>query len=203
MAEDVYTERLIKMLVINYSMLMKTLGKAEPCKKGQAAFEYLVTYGWALILIFGIIALLYAYVFKPEFYVTESCDMAPGIECGAFTLMKSGTGSDMVLTLSLMNGMDFEIEPIEVNITTKDFLDAGERTYTWRNGACSPECVANVPNAPVIGRGEMPMTFWFSLAGKEEPKPSTLQRMKFSMSYKITETDSVHRTAGIMNIRVS
>ena len=173
-------------------------------KKGQAALEYLVTYGWALILIFGVIALLYSYVFKPEFYVAESCNMAPGIDCGTFTLAQSGT--NMTLTLNLANGMDFAIEPQQVNITTQNFLDAGETTYTWSSltRACSPNCMANV-NSTVSARGDMPMTFWFDSTGKEIPKPATLQRMQFAMSYKITQsqTGAIYRTAGILNVKVS
>jgi len=180
--------------------MAKAKNSAGKTRKGQAAFEYLVTYGWALILIFGIIAILYAYIFKPEFYVAESCDMAPGIDCGTFMLALSG--SDMVLNLSLRNGMEFAIEPQEVNITVKDFIDAGEKTYSWKDRNCNSECMATVPIS-AIGRGEMPMTFWFELRGNDPPIPGSLQRMKFSMLYKITETGSVHRTAGILNVKVS
>jgi hypothetical protein len=187
--------------------MAKAKNSAERTKKGQAAFEYLVTYGWALILIFGIIAILYAYVFKPEFYVAESCDMAPGIDCGSFMLMLSPSGGDMVLNLSLRNGMEFEIEPQEVNITVNDLIEAGEKTYSWQKGRpgsseCADECSATVPSS-AIGRGEMPMTFWFELRGKDPPRPGSLQRMKFSMVYKITDTRTDHRTAGILNVKVS
>jgi hypothetical protein len=184
--------------------MAKAKNSAGRTRKGQAAFEYLVTYGWALILIFGIIAILYAYIFKPEFYVAESCDMAPGIDCGSFMLAQSG--SDMVLNLSLMNGMEFAIEPQEVNITIKDFIGVGEKTYSWKKGGpgtgCYDECSANVQGV-AIGRGEMPMTFWFELRGNDPPRPGSMQRMRFSMIYKITETGTLHRTAGILNVKVS
>ena len=182
--------------------MAKAKNSAERTKKGQAAFEYLVTYGWALILIFGIIAILYAYIFKPEFYVAESCDMAPGIECGTFMLAHSG--SDMALNLSMRNGMEFAIEPQEVNITIKDFIEAGEKTYSWKNGVCYPQndCIANVQDT-AIGRGEMPMIFWFALKENSPSIPGSLQRMRFSMIYKITETGTFHRTAGVLNVKVS
>ena len=38
---------------------------------------------------------------------------------------------------------------------------------------------------------------------KEIPRPATLQRMQFSILYEIVETGSVHRTAGILNVKVS
>jgi hypothetical protein len=185
--------------------MAKAKNSAGKTRKGQAAFEYLVTYGWALILIFGIIAILYAYIFKPEFYIAESCNMAPGIDCGSFMLAMSG--SDMVLNLSLRNGMEFAIEPQEVNITVRDFIDNGEKTYSWQKGRpgsseCIDKCSATVQGT-AIGRGEMPMTFWFELRGNDPPIPGSLQRMKFSMVYKITDTGTLHRTAGILNVKVS
>jgi len=166
-------------------------------RKGQAALEYLVTYGWALILIFGVIALLYAYVFKPEFYVAESCNMAPGIDCGTFSLAQSGT--NMILTLNLANGMDFAIEPRQINITTQNFLESGEVTYTWNSGEST---IVSVLPSTVGARGDMQIKFEFDLTGKEIPRPATLQRMKFAMAYKIP-TGSTYRTAGILNIKVS
>jgi hypothetical protein len=180
----------------------QTLGDrgGNKSKKGQAALEYLVTYGWALILIFGIIALLYAYVFKPEFYVAESCNMAPGIDCGTFTLAQEGT--DMILTLNLANGMDFAIVPQQINITTQNFLEAGEIIYTWDNDDSGASTIASVLPSTVNSKDDMQIKFRFDATGKEIPRPATLQRMKFAMAYNIP-TGSTYRTAGILNIKVS
>ena len=194
------------MLVMMYLMrIMRSKINLSTTKKGQAAFEYLVTYGWALVLIFGVIALLYANVFRPEFYVAESCNMAPGTGCSSFYLIRSG--DNMLLNLTLTNEMDFTIEPKEINITIKDFLEPGDKTYTWTTGAGGGTCTGcrfSLSNSSVIGRGSMNIIFNFTITDpKQTPKPASLQRMKFSMMYNITETNSLHRTAGILNVKVS
>ena len=178
--------------------------KGARYKKGQAALEYLVTYGWALIVIMGIIAVLYSYIFKPEFYVVESCSMAPGIECGTFTLAKSTDGSNsMMLNLNLRSSMDFAIKIREMNITTDKFLSSGTGSYS--SSTCTGRyCTATIPLSTIVARGDIPITFTFPLEEvKEIPRPATLQRMQFSILYEIVETGSVHRTAGILNVKVS
>jgi len=192
------------MLVVYYLMNMKS--KIEKSKKGQAALEYLVTYGWALVLILGIVALLYSYIFKPEFYVVESCSMAPGISCSYFYL--ANVGNNMLLNFTMTNEMDFAMEIQEINITTENFLGAGETVYNWyRVGGgldvCTPDCTASLSQTAVAERGDFSANFQFNSAGKQVPRPATLQRMKFSMVYRIPSTGSVHRTAGILNVKVS
>ena len=176
-------------------------------KKGQAALEYFVTYGWALILVLGIIALLYAYVFKPEFYVVESCNMAPGLECNYFMLQKSLSSDEMILNLSLKSEADFAIDLQEINITATNFIEPGEKTYTWHKvggmDVCDTNCSATVPQMYIGERGDINATFKFDLNGNPPPKPATLQRMKLSILYKINETQTSHRTAGMINVKVS
>jgi len=175
-------------------------------RKGQAALEYLITYGWALIIIIGIITLLYSYIFKPEFYVVESCSMAPGIECGTFTLTKSADGNNMILDLILKSEMNFNITIQEFNLTTTNFLDSGEVIYSWNQtaGCYSPYyCTANIKPTAVAERSDFSAVFSATVRSYPAPRPATLQRMKFAILYKIVETGSIHRTAGILNVKVS
>ncbi|MEM2175577.1 MAG: hypothetical protein QXI58_08180 [Candidatus Micrarchaeia archaeon] len=50
-------------------------------KKGQAAIEYFMVYGWALVIVVVIMTILYSTIFKPEFYIMEKCDVSPGLDC--------------------------------------------------------------------------------------------------------------------------
>ncbi len=55
--------------------------------KGQAAMEYLMTYGWALVALVVVIAALMATgVFNPSYMVSEECTMQPDLSCGAYVL---------------------------------------------------------------------------------------------------------------------
>lgn len=50
--------------------------------KGQAAIEYLVTYGWAFLVIIGAIsALSYFGLLNPERYIPNSCDFGEQLKC--------------------------------------------------------------------------------------------------------------------------
>ena len=63
------------------------------CKKGQAAMEFLMTYGWALVVVFVSIAgLMYFGANKPEQFLPEKC-MIPtssGLFCNDFTGSTTG-----------------------------------------------------------------------------------------------------------------
>lgn len=52
---------------------------AAPAKKGQAAIEYLMTYGWAILVIAIVIVALY--VMTQTQVRTELCNIQPGFVC--------------------------------------------------------------------------------------------------------------------------
>ena len=50
--------------------------------KGQAAMEFLMTYGWAILVVLAAIAALaYFGVLSPEKFLPEKCILQPGIAC--------------------------------------------------------------------------------------------------------------------------
>ena len=87
-------------------------------KKSQAAMEFLMTYGWAILVVLAAIAALaYFGVLSPEKFLPENCKIAPGINCAGF---KVSTGST---TLVLQNGYgkDLIIDSITVKDCTQSF----------------------------------------------------------------------------------
>lgn len=51
-------------------------------KKSQAAMEFLMTYGWAILVVLAAIAALaYFGVLSPEKFLPEKCILQPGIAC--------------------------------------------------------------------------------------------------------------------------
>lgn len=66
-------------------------------KRGQAALEFLMTYGWAiLIVLIAIGALAYFGVLNPQRLLPKSCTLAPGLSCDDFIVRDDGTGSVIV-----------------------------------------------------------------------------------------------------------
>ena len=49
-------------------------------KKGQAALEFLMTYGWAILVVLIVIgALAYFGVLDPKRFLPEKCELGPGL----------------------------------------------------------------------------------------------------------------------------
>jgi len=63
-------------------------------KRGQAAMEFLMTYGWAiLVVLIAIGALAYFGVLNPSRFLPQKCTFSAGIGCGDFVISDAGVGT--------------------------------------------------------------------------------------------------------------
>lgn len=75
-------------------------------RRGQAAMEYLMTYGWALLVIVLVLgALLYLGVLNPQSRIQDTCNLPIGWECKVMAL--DGNGK---LTLKITNQQAVQAE---------------------------------------------------------------------------------------------
>ena len=82
-------------------------------KKGQAAMEFLMTYGWALLIVLiAVAALAYFGILNPSRFLPEQCDMPPGLTCQDFVIFDNGT-----VRIKLQNGMSETLSNFALNIT--------------------------------------------------------------------------------------
>ena len=66
-------------------------------KRGQAALEFLMTYGWAiLVVLLAIGALAYFGVLNPKRSLPDTCIIAPGFSCDDFKVNLDGTATIVV-----------------------------------------------------------------------------------------------------------
>ena len=71
-------------------------------RRGQAALEFLMTYGWALLMLLVIIAALtYFGVLRPKDLLPDRCLFGPEIEC----LAESFSSAGGIYTLKLRNNV--------------------------------------------------------------------------------------------------
>jgi hypothetical protein len=76
--------------------------------------EYLVTYGWALLALFVVVAYLIASgAFSANSFASQECVFQPDLPCTSYIIYKSG-GSTMV-GFSLANGLGFPVEILYAN----------------------------------------------------------------------------------------
>ncbi|MBW2972997.1 hypothetical protein KY346_01240 [Candidatus Woesearchaeota archaeon] len=78
-------------------------------EKGQAAIEFMLTYGWViLVVIVAVGALLYFGFLSPETFGRPHCEIIPGLECAEFR----ATGDALTLTIENKLGQDIFIQRI-------------------------------------------------------------------------------------------
>jgi len=96
-------------------------------KKGQAAMEFLMTYGWAILVVLAAIgALAYFGVLSPDRFLPEKCTLPSGIACLDFRY--TGTA----IELSIQNGAGFDMSGVSVTVngTGCNVVGTGQDTLT-------------------------------------------------------------------------
>ncbi|MFH1770385.1 MAG: hypothetical protein ABH828_02395 [archaeon] len=97
-------------------------------KKGQAALEFLTTYGWAFLVILVMIgALAYFGVLNPKKFIPPSCTIAAPFLCEDH-LIQTDT-----VTLKIRNGN----EPVTVNAVYLTNQDQGENVTVNTFSLCT------------------------------------------------------------------
>ena len=86
-------------------------------EKGQAAMEFLMTYGWAiLVVLIAIGALAYFGVLNPSRFLPASCTLIPGLSCADFLATDGVAPAVDTITLVIQNGMGKDWSTFKVKI---------------------------------------------------------------------------------------
>jgi hypothetical protein len=118
--------------------------------------EYLVTYGWALLVLFVVIAyLLTSGAFSASSFAAQECVLQPDLPCSPFVLYKDGANTDLKFTIT--NGLGFPINISSINYTTFGIGSTGRRVYS------------GVPPSHIIASGEKVN---FTRVFPDDPQPS-------------------------------
>ncbi len=89
-------------------------------KKGQAAMEFLMTYGWAiLVVIAAIAALAYFGVLDPARLLPERCQSSAGMDCVDKANIQEGS-----LQIALRNNIGFDVTVTNAS-AAGDFVNCG------------------------------------------------------------------------------
>jgi len=107
-------------------------------RKGQAALEFLMTYGWAILVVLVVIgALAYFGVLNPDSLVPDKCTLTTGISCDDHQII-GGAPPDGKIHLSLGNGQGRqigidEVRAIQVGDTSVECFNGTDQII--KNGA--------------------------------------------------------------------
>ncbi len=80
-------------------------------KKSQAAMEFLMTYGWAILVVLGAItAVAYFGVLSPEENLPEKCTFPSGIGCVGFSYLEGN------IEIAIINSMGYRMSDINITV---------------------------------------------------------------------------------------
>jgi hypothetical protein len=119
-------------------------------RKGQAAIEYLMTYGWAILALVLVIAVLVSTgIFSPSYLVSEECNFGSSLKC-SFALFNEGGHTKILLTV--FNGYPYKVQITDVALQTQD----GTQQFTGFGGDVNLSSGGNVTFEATLGGAELP-----------------------------------------------
>ncbi len=127
-------------------------------RKSQAAMEFLMTYGWAILVVLAAIAALaYFGVLNPDRLLSSKCDL--GIEINCFNHKIEPTQS----TLVLVNNLAEQIEITKISVGACSSTYAG----TMNNGEQKTYTLISCTNGNVQDRfkADINITYTAKLSG--------------------------------------
>ncbi|MEM4634216.1 MAG: hypothetical protein QW275_03615 [Candidatus Anstonellaceae archaeon] len=143
-------------------------------KKAQAAMEYLVTYGWALLALFIVVAFLISSgAFSTSAFSVQECIFQPDLPCTSFILYKDGSGgaSQTKLRFTLVNGLGFPMNISNVTYTTSDLGESGRKDW-----------VGAIPSPQYVPSG-MRSNFSIDFPGPKQPHARQFKTIFVNLSY--------------------
>lgn len=159
-------------------------------KRGQAAMEFLMTYGWAILVVLAAIAALaYFGVLSPGKLLPERCEFSAGLSCVDKPVIQQN--GDIIIALKNNVGQS-------IDITGVSLIDGDCTTPTLRDvstdGNVTNSTAANVQNnANIIAYVACGTTF----------SSGDRVNAEFTVNYLNTETGLGHNLPGTISGRAS
>lgn len=114
-------------------------------RKAQAAMEFLMTYGWAiLVVLVAIGALAYFGVLSPDRFLPESCTITPGLACTGYKISATAATG---MTLKINDGLG---NAITVSAAQAPTIAYGDPEVTCTLSACTPTLPTTINNGDDI-----------------------------------------------------
>lgn len=132
-------------------------------KDGQAAIEFLVTYGWAILGVMIVVgALAYFGLFNTQRYVNDACMFGDQMVCEDYAAYTNG---DVKITLRNNFGVDIDIEDVVIkSIYGEEECSDGAQQNIALGSTFELECddIANGRNIPVNDKLKYRATIMFN-----------------------------------------
>ncbi|MEK6963889.1 MAG: hypothetical protein AABX70_05660 [Nanoarchaeota archaeon] len=101
-------------------------------KRGQSALEFLMTYGWAILIILVMIAaLVYFGVFNPSRLTPERCTAVPGFGCNDYQMNSDGSANFLIANAKGDSITLTSTTAFSMNSTSGGCLNTAVASTTW------------------------------------------------------------------------
>jgi hypothetical protein len=165
---------------------MRSTIKIVKRQKGQAAIEFLVTYGWAILgAMIAIGALSYFGIFNTQKYVSDTCYFGDQITCEDYIAFNNGS-----VSVNLRNNFGVNLD-INTTIIKSDY-----GTVTCFNATSTPI----VPAYASIAPGST-FSITCNLTGNTVPTNSKL-KYKATIMFQRSGSSNVHNQTGDVSVTV-
>jgi hypothetical protein len=95
-------------------------------RKGQAALEFLMTYGWAILVVLAAIAALaYFGVLSPDRFLPNKCTISGGFSCDEWKI--DGTAEEV--QISVQNNLGRDADLVSIRLSSSDCAIAEVSLY--------------------------------------------------------------------------
>ncbi|MBM3229698.1 hypothetical protein FJZ26_04670 [Candidatus Parvarchaeota archaeon] len=146
--------------------------REERCFRGQAALEYLVTYGWAIFILIVIIGIILATgIFSPANFMSDECNFQPDFPCSTFVLYndETVTPTQTVVLFNATNGFGFPIKITGFGATVAEGWPAPTATL--------------MPSAGTVIRQGEPMGFSAKFTPPTIPSQGTVRTVYANLTF--------------------
>ena len=153
-----------------------SIGEVDLMKKGQAAMEFLMTYGWAILVVLAAIgALAYFGVLSPDRFLPDKCTATPPFSCTQYKITAANT------QVTLLNNAGIDMSSVTLTLTNS-------------TGICS---VAAQPTAGILN-GE---SFTWTTTNGCGAIASQRFKANYNVQYQKSGETVTHNSTGVLQVR--
>lgn len=148
------------------------MSKILSTKKAQAAMEYLINYGWAMLVLAIVIgAIVFTGAFNPSYFVMEECNLGPSFNCYAQLAQDAYDTSKTNVFMNITNAMSYPVNLTNISFTAEDIGIQGITINTVNVGTY----LASGDSALVKG----------IFSGSVRPQKGTVKKINLNLSYYV------------------
>ena len=163
-------------------MMDKKSQSASAQKKGQAALEFIMTYGWAiLVVLVAIGALAYFGVLSPDKFLPSKCTLQAGLACLDHRVLAPNVGAGYAngrITAVIQNSLGFDLNTVVARAGPCGDSGAGVNLANGAKATFNIDCIAANPISGSKFNGDL------------------------NISYTVTDTNLAHVNVGAITSRV-